>query len=124
MFIQRRIYRIVAAQFVVALLAATLCLPVNWVIAYSVLLGGLTCAVPSAFMAWRFTREVADPGVALSHLIRGEIGKYALTACMFMSVFFWLEQLRVGYFFTALGLGMLCNILIPLFDAHRPHISN
>ncbi|MFT7307205.1 MAG: F0F1-type ATP synthase assembly protein I, partial [Candidatus Azotimanducaceae bacterium] len=69
-------YQIVLVQFGATILIAFLCLFVDWVAAYSVLLGGLTGAVPSAFMAWRFgSRQVADVGLAFSHLLRGEIGK-------------------------------------------------
>ena len=57
--------------------------------AYSVLLGGLTCVIPNAFLALRLVVPRRDPGA--SGLVRaayiGEIGKVALTVLMFSLVF-------------------------------------
>jgi len=119
-----RIYRIVIVQFIATFLAATLCLPLDRVIAYSVLLGGLTCAVPNAYMAWRVRRESVNPGLALSNFIWGELGKYALTIMMFVSVYLWVKPFEAGYFFAALGVGLLFNLLTPLIDALRAQVSH
>ncbi|MEX0942893.1 MAG: ATP synthase subunit I [Pseudomonadales bacterium] len=109
-------YRIVRAQFVATFLTSALCLMIDWVAAYSAFLGGLTCALPSAFMAWRFIREVADPGTAFANLVRGEVGKLLMTMTMFTGIFLTVEPIALPYFFLALVLGFLCNVLIPLWD--------
>ncbi|MFT4676805.1 MAG: ATP synthase protein I [Patiriisocius sp.] len=113
-------YQIVLVQFGATILIAFLCLFVDWVAAYSVLLGGLTGAVPSAFMAWRFgSRQVADVGLAFSHLLRGEIGKLLLTAALFTACFGLVEPLSAGFYFAALGATLMCNLLVPLITASR-----
>ncbi len=111
------VYRIVVAQLLATFLATISCLFIDWVAAYSALLGGLTCTVPSGFMAWRFgTRAVAGAGDALSHLVRGETGKYLLTVAMFIIIFKSVTPIAGGYFFATLGLGLICNILVPLWS--------
>jgi ATP synthase protein I len=89
---------------------------VSWEAAYSFLFGGLTCVLPSLFMVWRVNRPESEPGLALKHMVRGEIGKLSLTFVMFVMVFYWLEPLRVGFFFSGLVIGMFCNILMPLIE--------
>jgi len=116
MKIKAPIYRIVFAQFAITVLAALLVLAVDGVAAYSVLCGGLTCVLPNLFMAWRMGRESANPGTALKYLVRGELGKLALTALLFAAVFNWVKPLEVAYYFAALVFIMLCNIFIPLLE--------
>ncbi|MDG1206562.1 MAG: ATP synthase subunit I [Pseudomonadales bacterium] len=106
----------VLAQFVGTVLLAAFCLVVSWEAAYSFLFGGLTCVLPSLFMVWRVNRPESEPGLALKHMVRGEIGKLSLTFVMFVMVFYWLEPLRVGFFFSGLVIGMFCNILMPLIE--------
>jgi len=96
-----------------------LCLFVDWVAAYSAFLGGLTCAVPSAFMAWRMGRRVLRSPLTASHLVRGELGKLGITLFMFSMVFYWIESLKVGFFFAALLFGLLCNVFVPLLADHQ-----
>ena len=112
------IYRIVAAQFIATFITATLCLIVDWVAAYSIMLGGLTCAVPNALLAWRIGR-VADPNGALKSLVRGELGKLVMTAVIFAAVFLWVKPLEVMIYFIALVLVMLLNMLVPLIEAKK-----
>jgi len=112
------IYRIVAAQFIATFVAATLCLIVDWATAYSAMLGGLTCAVPNALLAWRLGRG-ADPKGALKSLVRGELGKLVMTAVIFAAVFFWVKPLEVMVYFVALILVMLFNMLVPLIEAKK-----
>ena len=107
-------------QLLVTIVGAGLFFWFDWVIAYSVLLGGMTGALPSGFMAWRFgTREVADAGEAFSHLIRGELGKLLLTCALFLGCFGLVETLHVGAYFSSLGVTFLCNIVVPLFFAQQ-----
>lgn len=113
-------YQIVFVQFGATVLAAILCLFVDWVASYSIFLGGLTGAVPSAFMAWRFgSRQVADVGLAFSHLLRGEVGKLLLTAALFIACFGLVGPLSAGFYFAGLGATLICNLVVPLIIASR-----
>ncbi len=113
------VYQIVIGQFIATFLVAALCLFVDWVAAYSAFLGGLTCAVPSAFMAWRMGRRVLRSPLTASHLVRGELGKLGITLFMFSMVFYWIESLKVGFFFAALVFGLLCNVFVPLLADYQ-----
>ncbi|MCB1645891.1 MAG: ATP synthase subunit I [Pseudomonadales bacterium] len=95
-------------------LLATALLVQSQAAALSYVSGGLTIALPSAFMAWRTGRRVARPAAALVILINAEIGKLLLTALMMGAVFVWVEALQPGWYFTALVVGMMCNIMVPL----------
>lgn len=113
------VYRIVFVQLAVSVLAAISLIFVDIEKAYSILLGGLTCVLPSWFMAWRMGRESADPSTALKYLVRGEMGKLLLTAVIFSAVFLWVKPLNAAYYFMALVAVMLFNIFVPLFDIYR-----
>jgi len=119
MKIKAPIYRIVFVQLALTIIAALLLLFIDVVKAYSVLLGGLTCVLPNFFMAWRMGRESANPGTALKYLVRGELGKLAITALLFALVFKWVVPLEAAYFFVALVCIMLGNIFVPLVEAQQ-----
>ena len=82
---------------------------------YSILLGGLSSMVPSAFMAWHLTRPTLTPGKAFRKVVYGEIGKLAMTAIIFIAVFVFVKPLDVLFFFSSLVLSMLCHVFVPLF---------
>ena len=69
---------------------------------YSVLLGGLTCVIPNAFLALRLAAPRRDPGAGA--LVRaayiGELGKIALTVLMFSMVFTLVRPLAAGPLFA------------------------
>jgi ATP synthase protein I len=69
---------------------------------YSVLLGGLTCVIPNAFLALRLVVPRRDPGAEA--LVRaayiGELGKLALTVLMFGAVFSLVRPLAAGALFA------------------------
>jgi len=110
------VYRIVIAQVVVTILATLVLLAVDIEKAYSVFFGGITCVLPSWFMAWRLGKETADPAKALKTLVRGEMGKLFLTAVIFSAVFYWVKPLNVAFYFMAIVLVMLLNVFVPLFE--------
>ncbi|MFT4711536.1 MAG: F0F1-type ATP synthase assembly protein I [Candidatus Azotimanducaceae bacterium] len=82
---------------------------------YSVLLGGVTSMLPSAFMAWHMSRSTVNTGAAFKSLIYGEIGKLALTAFLFIVVFVFIKPLDVLFFFSSLVLSMMCHVFVPLY---------
>ncbi len=69
---------------------------------YSVVLGGLTCVIPNAFLALRLAVPRRDPGAGA--LVRaayiGELGKLALTVLMFSMVFILVRPLAAGALFV------------------------
>ena len=92
----------------------------GWSIAGSTLLGGLSVALPSAYMAWRLRQLTAIPEVALAQMIRAEVGKWLMTGLIIGAVFLWVESLSVGFFFlglvTTYGCGLVA-ILLPAVQA-------
>jgi len=110
-------FRIVLVQTLGALGLTIAYLPFDeggFVRTYSILLGGLTSILPSAFMAWHLTRPTVKPGTAFKSLVYGEIGKMALTAMIFIAVFVFIKPLDILFFFSSLVLSMLCHVLVPL----------
>jgi ATP synthase protein I len=95
--------RVILWQFIVgAAISATFWLGLNLVAAYSAALGGLTAALPNAFLALRLVVPRRDPGAA--ELIRaawvGEIGKLALTVVLFTLAFTLVRPLSAAALFV------------------------
>ena len=111
------LYRIVTAQFIATLLASALCWVVDGVAAYSALLGGLVCVVPGLYMVIVSLR--ARQSARLGSVIRGEVGKFALTAALFALVFVFIKPLNVLAFFGTFGGLQLLYAIIPVVMARR-----
>lgn len=109
--------RIIRAQFVATFLASASCMLLGFEAAYSALLGGLSCALPSAFMAWRFLRGTADRTVAAANLVRGEVGKLLMTLVILSLVFLLVKPLAIAWFMATLVLVLLMNAIVPMMDA-------
>ena len=97
------ILRVVMWQFLVGVVLAAVLLGVfGRVAGYSALLGSLTCAVPSAFLALRLMAPRRDPGAQA--LLRaawiGEAGKLALTVLFFTLVFTQVRPLSAAALFA------------------------
>ena len=111
-------FRIVLVQLVGLIGLALAYLPFDeggYVRTYSILLGGLSSMLPSAFMAWHLTRPTSAPGKAFRRLVYGEIGKFAMTAIIFIAVFAFVKPLDVLFFFSSLVISMLFHVFVPLF---------
>jgi len=69
---------------------------------YSVLLGGLICVIPNAFLALRLAVPRRDPGAGalVQAAYIGELGKLALTVLMFGMVFALVRPLAAGALFA------------------------
>lgn len=115
------VFRIVWFQLIGTLVGASAFLLVDLVWAYSVLLGGLVCVIPNAFMAQRFVSAVSqERGKVFGRLIAGEAGKLLLTACLFVLVFTLVEPLQMLLFFGALLVVQLFTWAAPvLFRINR-----
>jgi ATP synthase protein I len=109
------VFRIVWFQLIGTLVAALAFLLLDLVSAYSVLLGGLVCVLPNAFMAQRFvSASRLEPGKAFGRLIAGEAGKLLLTAGLFILVFALVEPLQMLLFFGALFIVQLLSWAAPV----------
>ncbi len=111
-------FRIVLVQLVVLIGLAVAYLPFDeggYVRTYSILLGGLSSMLPSAFMAWHLTRPASSPGKAFRKLVYGEIGKLVMTAVIFTAVFIFIKPIDILLFFSSLVVSMLCHVFVPLF---------
>ena len=109
------VFRIVWLQLIGTLVAALAFLFLDHVSAYSVLLGGLVCVIPNAFMAQRFVSAFSlDRGKVFGRLIAGEAGKLLLTAGLFVLVFTMVEPLQTLLFFGALIVVQLLSWAAPV----------
>ena len=117
--IKSPIYRVVAAQFFVTIIATALCLLFDRAAAVSALMAGITCIVPGAYVLVVSLRSVIEGDPGLSQALRGEIGKYALTISLFALVFVFVKPLNwVVFFGTFAGL-QLCMAVVLWFQSHR-----
>jgi ATP synthase protein I len=108
--------RIFTSQGVVLLVVVVVLLVIDWVKAYSVLLGGLISIVPNGYLAslaYRCPGARAASDVAGS-LYRGEVGKFILTAVMFALVFVMVKPLSAPALFTAFILTTVLNWVLVL----------
>lgn len=96
------IQRFVIVQVSTAFILAVAMTGIGWIAAISALLGGVSVALPSGFMAWRMQKPSAVPSIALMHMLRAELGKWLLTGLIIGAVFVWVESLSVGFFFLGL----------------------
>ena len=95
--------RVLLAQLGLSVVLAALFWGMNGTVSgYSVLLGGLTCVIPNAFLALRLVVPRRDPGPGA--LVRaayiGEIGKLALTVIMFTLAFTLVRPIAAGALFA------------------------
>lgn len=104
------VFRIIWLQFIGTVAAATIALLLRGrVSAYSALLGGLVCVIPSAFLAYRFVSalDIARQRV-FQYLMLGELGKLILTGVLFTLVFLFIDPLeKLLFFVTFIGVQAL-----------------
>ncbi|WP_419812401.1 ATP synthase subunit I [Bacterioplanoides sp.] len=102
-FPRKAVYKLIVVQFGLTLLATAIAWIHSDVAAKSALLGGLTCAIPSAYFVWRAFRysgaRMADKVV--QSLYQGEAWKFMLTALSFAVIFVRVEPLNVPALFIA-----------------------
>lgn len=119
-FPRQSVYKVMLVQFGLTLFSALVAWLHSDVAAKSALLGGLTCAVPSAYFVWRAFRysgaRMADRVV--QSLYQGEAWKFMLTALSFGVIFVRVEPLNVPALFIAfmtVQLGHLASARITNF---------
>ena len=108
------VYRILIAQLIVTVLASLPGLFVDWVVAYSILLGGTVCVVPAAFAAWRLSQKTPGPGAAMIHMVVAQTGKLLLTAALFAVIFVKVKPLNLVFFFGTIIALHSFYILMPI----------
>ena len=112
-------FRIVVAQVIATLLASASCVAISRVAALSALLAGLVCVVPGVFQLLMSLRPAAPGTTGLGLVVKGEAGRFLLTAVMFALVFMLATPLdAVVFFVTFAGLQVLIAI-VPLVEAQR-----
>jgi ATP synthase protein I len=113
------IFRIVVAQFIATFLASASCLALDRVAVISALMAGIVSIVPGIYVLVMSLRAV-DPGTTgIASVVKGEIGKFALTMSLFALVFVFVKPLDVAVFFGTIVLLQLCNLLVPLIEARK-----
>ena len=108
------VYRILIAQLIVTVLASLSSLFVDWVVAYSILLGGTVCVVPAGFAAWRLGQKTPGPGAAMIHMVVAQTGKLLLTAALFAVIFVKVKPLNLVFFFGTIIALHSFYILMPI----------
>ncbi len=91
------VHKAIFAQLAAAVLIAAVSLLLSGVVAgYSTLLGGLTSALPNGYFAWRAFRHrgARNAGRAARSIMRGEMGKLAMTLAMFALSFGLIRELH------------------------------
>lgn len=103
-------------QIIVWLVVAAGLLLVDWLTAYSALLGGFIALVPNAYFArWAFRYSGAQAAVAVAQsFYRGEAGKFVLTAVLFASVFALVKPLNAGSLFLMYMFMVALNWILAL----------
>ncbi|ANO49833.1 ATP synthase subunit I [Woeseia oceani] len=90
---------------------------------YSALLGGLTCAIPNAWLAMRLVAPRRDPGARalLNAAYIGETGKLALTLTMFALIFALVRPIAALPLFTTFIVCQLATLAGLLMRGQEPH---
>ena len=109
-------FRLIQAQFVAALLAALLLLPLGWVDIYSGLIGGMIAMLANAYFAARiFARYRAqDPARITGRFYGAELQKLILTGLLFAAAILWVRPLSIG---ALLGVFLFVQI-VPMLVSH------
>ena len=113
------IFQIVAAQFFATFLASVLCLGFDRVAAISAVMAGITCIVPGCYTLMVSLRPVIKSGSGLGQVLRGELGKLALTAALFALVFVFVKPLNVLVFFGIFVGLQLCMAVVLLLQSRK-----
>ena len=108
--------RVVLAQLALCLLLFVTLWAVDWVYAYSGVIGGGIAAIMNAVFASKvFIRYRAqNPGQLVSRMFRAEIQKLFFTAVLFASVIIWFDVLSYGALFGS----YLVIQIVPIFVFH------
>lgn len=93
--------KVLSMQMGLALLAAIVAGALSGAVAaYSAVLGGLVCVIPSAFLGARMmaVREAPNPHTLLRAAYLGEAGKWLLSFILFVLVYVWVKPLNPAAF--------------------------
>ena len=108
------IYKVIASQFIaVGLMTAVGYTMLGWICAYSLLLGGLICAVPNAYFtvkAFRYRGARAAQKIVRAFYL-GEAVKILLMSAGFALTFVYVEPLSSGALFAGFILIYLTGLV-------------
>lgn len=107
------VYRIVLMQFGLSLFLALLLWIHSFEAAYSALLGGISCAIPNAYLIWRSFRYRGARSIdqVVQSFYQGETGKFILTMVCFAVIFSRVDPLTPWALFGAFILVQLSNVM-------------
>lgn len=112
-----KVIRVVGLQVVVAILVSAVCwLLLDAVAAYSALLGGLVCAMPNLYFAWKaFSYQGAQAAREIVRsFYKAEAVKFGLTAVLFALVFALVRPLNPISFFLTYAVVQAMHWLAPM----------
>ena len=87
--------------------------------ALSVFLAGVSCILPTLFVTFMSLRPTPFGKSGIGQVLKGEVGKFLLTAALLTVIFTQYDTLKVALFFCMFFVLQLCQILVPLVDARR-----
>ena len=87
--------------------------------ALSVFLAGVSCILPTLFVTLMSLRPIPFGKSGIGQVLKGEVGKFLLTAALLTMIFTQYDTLKVVLFFCMFIFLQLCQILVPLVDARR-----
>jgi len=103
--------KILLSQLGVTAALSVLVMPIGWIYAYSVLLGGLIAGLANGYFARRIFRpyRAQEPEKLVFGFYGAEIKKLLLTGLMFVGAIQWIDPLSIGALFG----GYLIIQLVP-----------
>jgi len=85
----------------------------------SALLAGIACIVPTIFTLFVSLKPVSPGETGLGQVLRGEAGRFVLTAAILAGIFVLIRSLNAGAFFGTFALMQICQAVVPLMAARR-----
>lgn len=83
------------------------------------MMAGITCFVPGCYTLVVSLRPVTNGDPGLNQALRGEMGKFALTASLFALVFVFVKPLNVVVFFSMFAGLQLCTVGVLWLQARK-----
>jgi ATP synthase protein I len=109
------IYKVIASQFIAVGLITIVCyVTLGWISAYSLLLGGLICAIPNAYFASKAFRYRGARATELivKEMYKGEVVKLLLMSTGFGLSFLFVRPLDAAALFAGFVLVYVVGMLV------------
>ncbi|MGK0259090.1 MAG: ATP synthase protein I [Candidatus Azotimanducaceae bacterium] len=113
------LFGIAVTQVIATFLASALCLIFDRTASISALMAGVVSVVPSVYLLFVSRRPTAEGDTGIGIVLRGEVGKFALSISLFALVFVFVKPLNAIAFFATYILLQLCTVIAPWLEAKR-----